>query len=130
MESIFGINHGDKVGSRDGDEVGSRDGDEVGSSDDDETSSSDGDVSVDDASGDEIHMKAQVAGKWTTKFEKFEDFHHFFNTNITSIYMFISVTYTLAKHFRVLRTLLLPFSHMMKNYGSCRVDRNAIQCNL
>ena len=22
-------------------------------------------------------MKAQVAGKWTTKFEKFEDFHHF-----------------------------------------------------
>ena len=55
MESIFGINHGDKVGGRDGDEVGSRDGDEVGSSDDDETSSSDGDVSVDDASGDEIH---------------------------------------------------------------------------
>ena len=47
MESIFGINHGD--------EVGSRDGDEVGSSDDDETTSSDGNISVDDASGDEIH---------------------------------------------------------------------------
>ena len=100
MESIFGINHGNEVGSRDGDEVGSRDGDEVGSSDDDETSSSDGDVSV------SLYL---------------------FNTNITSIYMFISVTYTLAKHFRILRTLLLPFSHMMKNYGSCRVDRNAIQ---
>ena len=72
MESIFGINHGDKVGSRDGDDIGSRDGDEVGSSDDNETSSSDGDVRVDDAS-----VKAQVAGKWTTKFEKFEEFHHF-----------------------------------------------------
>ena len=40
-------------------------------------------------------MKAQVSGKWTTKFEKLEDFHHLFNTNITSIYMFISVTYSL-----------------------------------
>ena len=39
MEIIFGIDHGD----------------DVRSSDDDQTSSSNGNVSVDDASGDEIH---------------------------------------------------------------------------
>ena len=47
MEIIFGIDHGD--------EVGSRDGVDVCSSDDDQTSSSNGNVSVDDVSGDEIH---------------------------------------------------------------------------
>ena len=112
-------------------------GDEVGSTNDDETSSSDGDVSdgdvsdgdvvAGDASDDEIHIEGPSSSTMSYKDLIIISLCVFSHKIYNLIYTVITVTYTKAKCLRILTTIILPFSHMMINYGTSRVDRNAIQ---